>query len=165
MKMVKVIVENLPTNSRLKIIEDISSNYTTNAREIDLDMSKGNTVTFTNYKGIVNPATGQTLIRFIAVLLICFSVTVLLIIQRKKALQAILIILSVVLISQVKAVESNLVINVKDNKGNKMSGVDVKVYAKPLNIEASPAVKFSSGEGTFFDGSKVTYHYLEKIYI
>lgn len=50
-----------------------------------------------------------------------------------------------------------LVISVNDSFGKSMKQVRVKVYAKPLRVESSPAIKFSANGGTFFDGTTLMY--------
>lgn len=55
------------------------------------------------------------------------------------------------------AVTKNFVITVHDSHGNKMSNVEVKIYAKPIKIDQSPAVIFDANGGEFYDGTTKMY--------
>ncbi len=152
----QVVLEGLLDEGSLRIVQKVPNGYTTDTTEVSLDLSQGKSpVEFVDYKG-VNPKTGQSILFIVgiaAVLLISFVVVK----KDSKKLFIIPVLLVGGLFLQVKAANEDLVITVKDKEGKTLAGVEVEVYAKPVRVEAAPAVIFDANGGKFFDGKEIMY--------
>ena len=142
------------SEGELRIVQHVPDGYTTNVREVRVDLSKDNGANFVNYKGLVNPSTGTTLL-FIVVIAAVAGVTVIAR-KNKKALMIIPVVIGTFMIVDVQAQGTCFCVKVKDGSGKALSGVRVDVYAKP-EIEAAPAMSFDADGGYFFDGSTKMY--------
>ena len=141
---------------KLRVVQHVPDGYTTNERELKIDLSKNNTGTFVNYKGLVNPTTGRSLLVLIGVLGVA-TVTILVSRKNKKSLMIIPVVVGgAVLFTTVKAATCPC-ITVKDGLGQKMAGVQVDIYATPIEVDAAPAIKFDANGGHFFDGTTEMY--------
>ena len=147
----EVILDNWDRVGKLRIVQEVPNGYLTNTQELTIDLSDESTAQFVNYKG-TNPKTGNYFIDMIVVLTIigiAFLFT-----KKKKAW--IPVFLFFFLATTVKA-DSDIVITVKDDKGNALSNVKVYVYATPTSVEAYPAVKLLANGGKFYDGKEIMY--------
>ena len=150
---------NWEREGKIRIVQHVPDGYTTNARELVLDLSSTNNVTanFVNYKGLVNPTTGRTLL-FLAVIAGVVGVTIVSIRNKKK-----LMIIPIVAVGLVAtAVQAqNIVlcpsVTVKDGQSKPLAGVQIDIYATPIEVDAAPAIKFDANGGTFFDGTTEMY--------
>lgn len=158
----EIVLEDWSSEGQLRIVEDVPDGYSTSKREMNVDLSSNSTTSFTNYKGFINPNTGRTfvMIAIVAILLILITISIT---QRKHKTNAlILLILPIIsfviagMFQNVNAETKNFIITVKDNHGNKMPNVAIKIYAKPI-VERDNSIKFSAGDGYFFDGTKEMY--------
>lgn len=151
----EVVLENWASEGQLRIIQMVPDGYTTNETELMVNLGVDNSSTFVDYRDLSNPVTGRTILFFI---IIAGAVgTTIVLRKHKKILFMIPIILSVFALYHVSAENRNFVIVVKDGQGEKLQNVQVKVYAKPINIEASPAIKFDANGGNFLDESEIMY--------
>ena len=142
---------------KLRVVQHVPDGYTTNERELKIDLSKNNTGTFVNYKGLVNPTTGRSLLVLIGVLGVA-TVTILVSRKNKKSLMIIPVVVGgAVLFTTVNAATCPC-ITVKDGLGQKMAGVQVDIYATPIEVDAAPAIKFDANGGHFFDGTTEMYY-------
>ena len=141
----------------IRIVQHVPDGYTTNEREIKLDLSKTSSATFTNYKGIVNPTTGRTLL-FVVVIVGVIAITVVSRKNKKTISNNIVlpVIAGALLFTSVKAITCPC-ITVKDGQGKPLVGVQVDIYATPIEVDAAPAIKFDANGGTFFDGTTEMY--------
>jgi len=152
----EVIFNGIANQGEVRIKQIVPDGYSTNERELYLNLSKEKNVEFRNTSGLLNPKTGRTLV--VMFLLICLVLgSTILVKKNKKTALLIIPLVALGLMLDVKAGSDDLVIKVKDDFGSPLSGVRVEVYAKPYNIDAQPAVKFSSNEGHFFDGKTLMY--------
>ena len=142
------------TEGEIRVVQHVPDGYTTNTRELVIDLSDSGTASFVNYKGLVNPSTGSTLL-FIVVIAAVAGITVVAR-RNKKALMMIPVGIVAFLAINTKAEGTCFCIKIKDGNGNALSGVTVDVYAKPV-VEAAPAVKFDAAGGHFFDGTTEMY--------
>ena len=151
----QVILKNY-TEGTLRIKEIPPEGYSTNAREVQINLSENRNVEFTNTYGLINPQTSANMLKI--VLALGFAITVTILVKRnKKAPIEIIVLIMVFTIYNVKAENNDLVITVKDSFGNSQKGIAIEIYGKPIKIEASPAIKFDANGGNFFDGKTLMY--------
>ena len=150
----QVVLEDIASEGTLRVVQEVPNGYSTDEREIIINLQEEKKVEFRNTHGLINPKTGFSILKILLVLVVVITCTILTK-KKKKALLVIPLLLVAGFVS-VKAEDDNLVIDVKDNLGRAQSGVTVKVYAKPI-IDAAPAIKFDANGGTFVDGSSVLY--------
>jgi len=143
------------STGQLRIIQEVPDGYTTSTKEIKVDLSRDNNVSFVNYRGIDNPKTGRSILVFLGIIGVV-TITILVSRKNKKSLLIIPIIVGALAVTYVKA-ETCFCIQVKDGNGKALSNVNIKIYAKPNNVEAHPAVIFDANGGKFFDGLESFY--------
>ena len=148
----QVVLEGLLDKGTLRIVQKVPNGYTTDTTEVTLDLAQGKSnVEFIDYKGS-NPNTGQSLFFIILVVAALLIAAKAIKLDTKKTMMFLLpIVIIGTVILQVKAAEDNLVITIKDKSGNKLAGVEIEVYAKPI-LDYGPAVTVSANGGHFFDG-------------
>ena len=139
----------------IRVVQHVPDGYTTNEREISLDLSNTNNISFIDYRGLSNPNTGRTLL-FIVVIMSVIAIT-LVARKNKKVLFIIPIVAITVFVNKANATNDCFTIQINDGSGNPLRSVQVDVYAKPTNVEANPAVKFVAAGGRFFDGTTIAY--------
>ena len=136
----------------LRIVQHVPEGYTTNTRDIKMDLSKESTVKFIDYRGLVNPSTGRSIL-FVLGIIGLSMITVVIVKGKKKAYMMIPIIIGATFMVHTRAFITCKTIVVQDGSGNPLSGVTVDVYAKPIYSEESYYVIFDANGGNFFDGS------------
>lgn len=139
----------------VRIKENVPDGYSTNQRETIVNLSQNRSVQFTNTNGLINPQTSNTVLMIIIVL--AFAITVTIITKKNQKAPLLLIPIIICTICNVKAEDNNLTITVNDSFGKPQAGITVEIYAKPYNVEASPAIKFDANGGNFFDGTTTMY--------
>ena len=155
----EIILNDWNSDGQLRIVQEVPEGYSTQERELEVNLANSDSVVFTDFRGLVNPNTGRT----IAIYVLTGILAILLIIdviQKGKTKQiTTFLILGLLLFvsSNVKANEGDFVIRVKDGTGNGLGNVKIKIYAKPINVEASPAVKYDANGGEFLDGTTAMY--------
>ena len=143
------------SEAQLRIVQRVPSGYTTDQVEYRVNLTNGGTVSFVDYRQ-TNPKTGQTIL-FLLVLIAVLLATFLLVKKgNEKTILGIIAVLALIMIYQVKAVD-NFTITVSDKEGNRLANVEIEIYAKPIHVEAAPAIKFSANGGHFFDGKTEMY--------
>ena len=143
------------SEAQLRIVQRVPSGYTTDQQEFRVNLTNGGTVSFVDYRH-TNPKTGQTIL-FLLVLIAILLATFLLVKKgNEKTILGIIAVLALIMIYQVKAVD-NFTITVSDKEGNRLANVEIEIYAKPIHVEASPAIKFSANGGNFLDGETEMY--------
>ena len=151
----EIILSGWKENGQLRIVQKVPSGYSTDQKEIIVDLSdkKAN---FIDYRGLKNPSTGQSLLLTIIALGVITGV--ILTVKTKDNKKYLLIIPVITLLClNVKADNNEFIISVKDKQGNSIKDVEVLVYAKPTNIEASPAIEFNANGGVFIYDTEVLY--------
>ena len=141
----------------IRLEQHVPAGYTTNQREITVDLSDTNQVSFINYRG-TNPSTGRTFL-FLAVIASVVAITFAAR-RNKKLLMMIPVIVALAIaanINKVSAAEECVSVKVKDGNGTALRNVVVDVYAKPKAVTANPGIKFDANGGKFFDGTTVMY--------
>lgn len=149
-----IVLEGYSQVGELRIVQKVPIGYSTEKREITLDLSQTNrTVEFVDFRGTVNPETGQSLL-LIGVTVIILSVAAMIVVKGtgKKALFLILVGFLCFATFNIYAAEEDIVISIRDKEGKKLPGVEVEVYARPSRIESAPAIIFSANGGHFLDG-------------
>ncbi len=147
---------NWASEGQLRIVQHVPDGYTTNEREIRMDLSKTSEASFVDYRGMVNPTTGRSLLVLFGIAGVA-AATVLASRKNKKSIMVIPIVTVGLLITAVKAAPTCPCIKVKDGNGNVLVGVQVDIYATPIRAEAAPAIKFDANGGKFFDGTTEMY--------
>lgn len=156
----EVVLEGFSDTGELRIVQKVPTGYSTETEEITLDLSQARSVEFIDSKG-VNPETGQSIIFIVsAVAIILVAAFFVVKGYKKQAVFLVPILVLSALAWKVYAANDDLVIVIKDKSGNKLSGVVVEIYAKPVDTYAAPAVKFSANGGHFFDGRTEMYYEL-----
>ena len=150
----QVVLEDIASEGTLRVVQEVPNGYSTDEREVIINLEENKKVEFKITKGLINPKTGFSILKILLVLAVVITCTILTR-KNKKILLALPLLLVVGLVN-VKADNDNLVIDVKDNLGRAQSGVTVKVYAK-AKIEAAPAIKYDANGGHFQDGTIVMY--------
>ena len=153
----EVILNGWEAEGQLRIVHKAPKGYSTDQEEYTVNLSDKK-VDFIDYKGSKNPKTGQSLLFII--LLIGVVGTAILVTgkgHKKGMIPALTLALLIGLVIQKVYAENGFVITVKDKEGNKLSGVEVEVYAKPNHVEGSPAIIISANGGTFYDYSTEMY--------
>ena len=150
----QVVLENVASEGTLRVVQEVPNGYSTDSREVIINLEESKKVEFKITKGLINPKTGFSILKILLVLAILMICTVLTN-KNKKTLLVLPLLLLAGLVN-VKADSDNLVIDVKDNLGRAQSGITVKVYAK-AKIDAAPAVKYDANGGHFFDGKTEMY--------
>ena len=140
----------------IRIVQHVPEGYTTNTREITLDVSKSGNANFIDYRGLSNPSTGRSLLVFLGIITAA-GVTILVSKKNKKSLLVIPVIVGVALLTTVEAQADCRVVSVKDGTGKAISGVIIDIYAEPYLVEDAPGVKIDANGGHFFDGTTVMY--------
>ena len=155
------VVDDLSDTGVLHIFET-APDGTVNELYLDLasdnkNIDFVNTTNNTN-NSTVNPKTGQSLL-FIVVLLSIILVAVKVVKPNsKKANLLIIPILAIGFMAlQVGAASNRVTITVRDKSGNKVSGAKIDIYAKPIHVEAYPAILVTANGGFLFDGSSEVY--------
>ena len=150
----ELTLEGLANEGSLRIVQIVPDGYSTEQTEYTLNLAENNrNVEFVDFRGI-NPKTGQSFL-FVGVLLFVL-ITAFVLVKGKAKKQALFLIPIVVLsvvVFKVMAISENLVIVIKDKEGNRLNGVAVEVYAKPIQIDSAPAIKIRANGGIFFDGT------------
>lgn len=142
---------NWNSSGQLRIVQHVPNGYTTNEKEMIVNLSDMSKATFVDYRGLVNPKTGRSLLVLLGLLGVV-SVTILVSRKNKKSLMVIPVVTAVAFATTVKAGTCPC-IKIKDGLGKPLAGVKVDIYAKPTNVDAAPAIKFDANGGYFFDGS------------
>ena len=150
----QVVLENIASEGTLRVVQEVPNGYSTDEREVIINLEESKKVEFRNTSGLLNPKTGFSILTILLVLGLVVGGTALTK-KNKKALLVLPLLLLAGLVN-VKADSDDLVIDVKDSLGRAQSGVTVKVYAK-AKIEAAPAIKFDANGGHFFDGKTEMY--------
>ena len=150
----QVVLEDIASEGTLRVVQEVPNGYSTDEREVIINLEESKKVEFKITKGLINPKTGFSILKILLVLAILMICTVLTN-KNKKTLLVLPLLLLAGLVN-VKADSDDLVINVKDNLGRAQKGVTVKVYAKPT-IDAAPAIKLDANGGRFGDGSTLLY--------
>lgn len=154
----EIVLNNWDIEGKLRIVQEVPVGYSTQEREIEVSLANSSSVVFTNYKGLVNPNTGRSLLLTLFIVVAIAAITIIAIRQRNIKHITTIIVLSLLLLGSVfvKANESDFVIRVIDGSGKGLENVKVKIYATP-KVEASPAIKFDANGGEFLDGTTVMY--------
>ena len=153
----EVVLEGWNREGEIRIVEKVPNGYSVESKEITVDLSSEDSVEFINSKEIINPKTGRSILLIVEVLLVLFGFY-LLISRRKKVKFLLLFIISfVLLLTSVNAEQDDFVIIVKDKNGDRLSNVEVEVYAKAASVEAHPAIKINVNGGYFLDGEDEMY--------
>ena len=153
------VLSGLEKTGKLRIVQEVPEGYTTNTRELKVDLANNvTTANFVDYRGLSNPSTGNTLFVFFSVFVVV-AASVVVSRKNKKVLMIIPIGICAFALYNVHAWTDSFVVSVVDGKGKALSNVRIMVYATPV-IDAQPAVKFSSNGGYFFDGSTEMYYRL-----
>ena len=150
----QVVLENVASEGTIRVVQEVPNGYSTDEREVIINLQESKKVEFKITQGLINPKTGQYILIIIFAVALLSIITVL--VKKKKKTLLVLPLLLLVGLVKVNADSDNLVIDVKDNLGRAQSGVTVKIYAKPT-IDASPAIKFDANGGHFFDGKTLMY--------
>lgn len=150
----QIVLSNY-TQGTLRIKEVVPQGYSTNSREVLVNLSQNRNVEFTNTYGLINPQTSGNLFKIILVL--GFAITVTILVKKNQKAPLLLIPIILCAVCNVKAESNDLVVTVKDSFGKVQSGIAIEIYAKPISIEASPAIKFDANGGNFFDGTTTMY--------
>ena len=150
----QVVLENIASEGTLRVVQEVPNGYSTNQREIIINLQENKKVEFRNTNGLLNPKTGFSILSILLVLGLVIGAAILT--RKNKKTLLVLPLLLLVGLVKVNADSDNLVIDIKDNSGKAQSGVTVKIYAKPI-IEAAPAVKFDANGGHFFNGKTEMY--------
>ena len=150
----QVVLEDIASEGTLRVVQEVPNGYSTDEREVIINLQENKKVEFKNTKGLINPKTGFSILKILLVLAVVITCTII----TKKNKKALLVLPLLLLAGLVKvdADSDDLVIDVKDNLGRAQSGVTVKVYAKPT-IDAAPAIKYNANGGEFPDGSEIIY--------
>ena len=154
----QVTIENIGDTGEVRIVQTVPDGYSTKDEEIKVNLSQKKEVQMTDTLKIINvvtnPKTGMSFILFIFVIgLVILTIKVN---KNKKILTVIPLIIAVSLFCNVKAENDDFTVTVKDNLGNGIANVPIKVFAKPV-IDAAPAIKFDANGGHFFDGKNLMY--------
>ena len=164
----EVILEGWKHEGQLRIVQHVPKGYSTDAEELTVDLGNKK-AEFIDFRTILNPNTGRSILIIIAlVAVILLGVFIFKINHpqiepkskskgKKKTALLLIPIIGFGLVCQVFADDSEFVITVKDKNGNKLSGVTVDIYAKPVRVYGEPAVKFNANGGIFLDGSDTLY--------
>ena len=141
------------TEGEIRVVQHVPDGYTTNQREMTIDLSKTDGASFVDYRG-GNPGTNRSLY---VILGVAGVVGLTIVLSKKKKKQALIvpIIALGLFVVNVKAGTCNCV-TVKDGQGNALAGVQIDIYAKPV-VDAEPAVKYDANGGHFFDGTEYMY--------
>ena len=150
----QVVLEDIATEGTIRVVQEVPNGYSTDEREVIINLQENRKIEFKNTHGLINPKTGFSILAILLVLGLVIGGTVLA--KKKKETLLIIPLLLLVGLVNVKADNDDLVIDVKDNLGRAQSGVTVKVYAKPT-IDAAPAIKYNANGGHFFDGKTLMY--------
>ena len=158
----EIILTGWQDKGQLRVVQHVPNGYSTDAEEIIVDLSAKKTE-FINYKKLLNPKTGKSIIVIITLIVVIIGTILLISTKQKKKIMLLLIpLLLVSLTFSVKATNNNFIITVRDKAGNKMANVQVEVYAKPTKVEGTPAIKYVANGGTFLDGTDIIYIKLPK---
>ena len=150
----QVVLENVSSEGTLRVVQEVPNGYSTDEREVIINLQESKKVEFKITHGLINPKTGFSVLAILLILGLVIGGTALT--KKNKKVLLVLPLLLVAGLVNVKADSDNLVIDVKDNLGRAQSGVTVKIYAKP-KIDAAPAIKFDANGGHFFDGETLMY--------
>ena len=150
----QVVLENIGSEGTLRVVQEVPNGYSTDEREVIINLEEGKKVDFKITKGLINPKTGFSILKILLILAVVITCTILT--KKKKKLLLVLPLLLLAGLVNVKADNDNLVIDVKDNLGRGQSGVTVKVYAKPI-LDPAPAIVYNANGGLFADGSEKLY--------
>ena len=145
---------DLREEGTLRIVQHVPTGYTTNQREITIDLSNTNgNVSFVDYKG-GNPTTGRSILVILGVIAVV-GATIIVSRKNKKALVIVPAILLVFVAYKAYAQEC-LCVHIKDGSGNPLSYVTVDVYGTPV-VTAAPAIKLDANGGHFMNGKEIIY--------
>ncbi len=147
---------NWDSSGQLRVVQHVPNGYTTNEKEMVINLSDMSKATFIDYRGLANPKTGRSLLVLLGIIGVV-SVTILVSKKNKKSLLVIPVVAALAVITTVEAEGSCPCIKIKDGLGKPLAGVKVDIYAKPTNIDAAPAIKFDANGGQFFDGTTEMY--------
>ena len=153
----EVVLEDWNEEGELRIVQVVPNGYKTEHKELIVDL-KNKKASFVDYReaNLINPSTGQSILLILITIIVIGSLIYTIITKDKKALIPIIILILVQSI-KVLASNNNFVITVQDRVGNPLKDVEIEIYAKPKNIEASPAIEIKADGGLFLNG-KDTYY-------
>ena len=141
---------------KLRIVQHVPAGYTTNEREVTIDLATTNSANFVDYRG-GNPKTGRSFLILFGVAGVVIT-TIAVSRKNKKSLLVIPAFIAVATIYHVSALPGGCFnIKVSDGQGNPLAGVTVDVYGTPVVYDYGPSVKFDANGGTFFDGKTTMY--------
>ena len=140
----------------VRVVQHVPNGYTTNQREMTLNLDGApGTSTFVDYRG-GNPVTGRS---FVMLLVVAGVVGATILVSRKNK-KALLVIPVMLLLGATYTVHAGNKtchsVQITDGNGNPLKGVVVDVYGIP-EVEAAPALKIDANGGYFFDGRESFY--------
>ena len=151
-----IVLNGWNDKGELRVLQFVPEGYTTNVKEIKLDLASTSMARFIDYNGLMNFVEGRNALILLSLVVIIGS-GVLLSKKKKKSLMIIPIAFIALSFYSVKAWNNSFIITIEDEEGNALKNTRVQIYGKPT-IEVAPAIKFISNGGTFFDGTTEKYY-------
>ena len=153
----EVVLEDWNEEGELRIVQVVPNGYKTEHKELIVDL-KNKKASFVDYReaNLINPSTGQSILLILITIIVIASLIHTIITKDKKVLIPLLLLLIIPSL-KVFANDNGFIISVRDKKGNPLKDVEIEVYAKPKNIEASPAIEIYANGGKFLNGEEVAY--------
>ena len=153
----EVVLEDWNEEGELRIVQVVPNGYKTEHKELIVDL-KNKKASFVDYReaNLINPSTGQSILLILITIIVIASLIHTIITKDKKVLIPLLLLLIIPSL-KVFANDNGFIISVQDKKGNPLKDVEIEVYAKPKNIEASPAIEIYANGGKFLNGEEVAY--------
>ncbi len=151
----EILLEGWANEGQLRIVQKVPNGFSTVKEQYTVDLAKDTTVEFVDFRS-TNPKTGRSLI-FLVILAVAVVGASLVVKKDKKKLMVIIPVLALGVVAYQVYAANNFKIIVKDKAGNRLAGVEVSVYAKPISVSAAPAVIIKANGGHFFDGKTEIY--------
>ncbi len=139
----------------LRLVQHVPSGYTTNQREITIDLANvSGDVSFVDYRG-GNPSTGRSILVILGIAAVV-GATILVSKKSRKTLVIVPAIVLALVAYQVHAEGNCVNVNIKDGSGNPLQDVVVDIYGTPV-VTAAPAIKLDANGGHFMNGKEFIY--------
>lgn len=151
----QIVLDGWNNEGIIRVVQVLPDGYSTNEREMVVDLANSNKANFVNYRGLTNPTTARSLLVFIGVAVV-IGATLIVSRRNKKVLMIIPIGVAAFGLYTAHAWTNSVIIGVVDGKGKALANVHVYIYGKPV-VDAEPAIKFDANGGNFFDGKVEMY--------
>ena len=139
----------------LRFVQHVPSGYTTNQREITIDLANvSGDVSFVDYRG-GNPSTGRSILVILGIAAVV-GATILVSKKSRKTLIIVPAIALAFIAYQVHAEGNCINVKIKDGSGNPLQDVVVDIYGTPV-VTAAPAIKLDANGGHFMNGKEFIY--------